>query len=72
MQRGSEVLERLSSTALGPGLPHLSIFGSADTAVAADTVFPVGERFVVAGAGHNTLLFDEAVVARIVEEIARA
>jgi pimeloyl-ACP methyl ester carboxylesterase len=70
MQRGSDVLERLSSSALRPGVRHLSIVGTADTAVAADTVFPVGERFVIADAGHNTLLFDEAVVDRIVSEIS--
>jgi triacylglycerol lipase len=70
MQRGSDVLERLSSSALRPSVRHLSILGTADTAVAADTVFPAGERFVIADAGHNTLLFDEAVVSRIVSEIS--
>jgi triacylglycerol lipase len=70
MQRGSDVLERLATSALRPGVRHLSILGAADTAVASDTVFPVGERVVIADAGHNALLFDEAVVDRIVREIS--
>jgi pimeloyl-ACP methyl ester carboxylesterase len=71
MQRGSDALVRLATSAAEPAIPHLSIFGTADTAVASDTAFPVGERVVVAGAGHNTLLFDDAVADRIVAAIAR-
>ena len=70
MRRGSDVLGRLWSSAMNRDVPHLSILGAADTAVAADTVFPAGERFVVPDAGHNTLLFDDTVVGRIVAEIA--
>jgi len=69
MQRGSETLRRLAETAGLAGVPHLSIFGSADTAVSADTTFPVGDRLVVADVGHNTLLFDDAVVARVVQSV---
>ncbi|HEX4338744.1 MAG TPA: alpha/beta fold hydrolase [Polyangiaceae bacterium] len=70
MQRGSPALERLAETAGFAGVPHLSIFGTADTAVATSTTFPVGDRLVVADAGHNTLLFDDAVVNRVVTEIS--
>src|SRR5581483_1303025 len=44
MQRGSPALKRLGETAGFAGIPHLSIFGTADTAVAANTTFPVGDR----------------------------
>ncbi len=70
MQRGSAALARLAETAGFAGVPHLSIYGTADTAVATSTSFPVGDRLVVADAGHNTLLFDDAVVNRIVTEIS--
>jgi triacylglycerol lipase len=70
MQRGSDALVRLAASAGVPQIPHLSIVGTADTAVSLDTVFPVGERVVVPDAGHNRLLFDGEVVARIVNEIA--
>jgi triacylglycerol lipase len=70
MTRGSAALARLHETAGYAGVPHLSIFGTADTAVATATSFPVGDRLVVADAGHNTLLFDDAVVSRIVTEIS--
>ncbi len=69
MQRGSATLQRLAETAGFAGIPHLSIFGTADTAVSADTTFPVGERLVVPDAGHNMLLFDDMVVDRIVRAI---
>ena len=69
MRAGSTTLRRLVETAAYAGIPHLSIFGTADTAVAADTTFPVGDRLVVPDAGHNMLLFDEAVVDRVVEAI---
>ena len=69
MQRGSSVLERLAALAGFPGIPHLSVFGTADTAVASTTVFPAGERCVVPGAGHNALLFDEDVAGRIIRRV---
>jgi triacylglycerol lipase len=61
MRRGSEALRRLVVTASLPEIPHLSIFGSADSAVPVDTSFPVGDREIVTGAGHNALLFHEDV-----------
>jgi pimeloyl-ACP methyl ester carboxylesterase len=72
MQSGSPVLTRLFASADRCALPHLSIFGTADTAVAPSTSFPVGERMVIEGAGHNMLLFDERVVRSITERVAAA
>lgn len=69
MTRGSAALVRLRDGALGPDLPHLSIFGTADTAVAKETSFPAGDREIVEGAGHNGLLFARPVVDRIVRRI---
>jgi pimeloyl-ACP methyl ester carboxylesterase len=69
MQRGSNALRRLAVTASIPDLPHVSIFGGADTAVAPDTTFSVGERVLVPEAGHNGLLFHEDVVEQILRRI---
>jgi pimeloyl-ACP methyl ester carboxylesterase len=69
MRRGSAVLERLADSAAGSALPHLSIFGTTDTAVSGDTHFPVGERLVLPYAGHNALLFHDGVGSAIVERI---
>jgi hypothetical protein len=70
MRRGSPTLVRLARTAGVPNLPHLSIFGTADTAVSAETAFPVGDREIVLGAGHNALLFDDGVADRIIERVS--
>jgi pimeloyl-ACP methyl ester carboxylesterase len=69
MRRGSAVLLRLAASAARPSVPHLSIFGAADTAVPADTAFPVGARILVPDAGHNALLFDAGVAGRILERV---
>jgi triacylglycerol lipase len=71
MCRGSPVLERLFVSAHGAGLPHLSIFGDTDTAVSEHTVFPVGDRLVICGAGHNALLFHDDVAGSILARIRR-
>jgi pimeloyl-ACP methyl ester carboxylesterase len=70
MKSGSVVLKRLAASASEPGLPHLSILGNADTAVAVHSFFPVGDRIVVGDAAHNTLLFDEEVASAIVDRVA--
>ena len=72
MSRGSAVLERLTASATASSVPHLSILGSADTAVAVDTVFPVGERLIVPGAGHNALLFHSDVLDSILARLRRS
>jgi pimeloyl-ACP methyl ester carboxylesterase len=71
MSRGSPVLERLSLSALRTEVTHLSIFGSADTAVSEDTPYPVGERLVIPGAGHNALLFHDDVSGSILARLRR-
>ena len=65
LRNGSAVLTRLAASAGQGGVPHLSIFGEADTAVSGGTEFAAGDRLVIPGAGHNRLLFHEAVASRI-------
>jgi triacylglycerol lipase len=72
MRRGSAVLTWLAATAQAPALPHLSVFGTADTAVDSETSFPVGERLIVPGAGHNGLLFHPFVADSVVERVLAA
>jgi pimeloyl-ACP methyl ester carboxylesterase len=71
MKEGSVVLSQLARSAADPALPHLSILGNADTAVALHSFFPVGERVVVGNAAHNALLFDEDVARHIVARVER-
>jgi triacylglycerol lipase len=71
MCRGSQVLERLFASASRGALPHLSIFGDADTAVSEHTVYPVGDRLVIRGAGHNALLFHDDVAGSILARLRR-
>jgi pimeloyl-ACP methyl ester carboxylesterase len=71
MCRGNPVLERLFASAHGARLPHLSIFGDVDTAVSERTVFPVGDRLVIRGAGHNALLFHDDVAGSILARLRR-
>jgi len=49
----------------------LSIFGDADTAVSEHTVYPIGDRLVVRGAGHNALLFHDDVADSILARLKR-
>lgn len=72
MCRGSAVLEELAATASAAKLPHLSILGTDDTAVPIDTAFPVGDRLIVQGAGHNALLFHHDVAASILARLGRS
>lgn len=69
LRSGSPVLARLAESAFGPRIPHLSIFGSADTAVDPATSFPAGERVAVSGAGHNALLFHPEVSRQVRERV---
>ena len=70
LERDSAILERLRlGLARGVGVPHLCIAGSHD-AVVPDGGFPAGaERLLVAGCGHNAVLYHPqtlgAVTARI-------
>jgi pimeloyl-ACP methyl ester carboxylesterase len=69
MTAGSAALEQLTRSAHRAVMPHLSVFGTADTAVDAATRFPVGERLVVPGAGHNAILFDDRVTRAVTQRI---
>jgi pimeloyl-ACP methyl ester carboxylesterase len=69
MQPGSEILRRLAASACGPGIPHLSIFGSDDTAVPSSTAFAAGDRLVVPDAGHNSLLFADEVASSVLRRV---
>jgi pimeloyl-ACP methyl ester carboxylesterase len=71
MRQGSVVLTQLARSAEEPGIPNLSILGSADTAVSPVSFFPVGDRVVVPNAAHNTLLFHDEVATHIVNRVAR-
>lgn len=71
MREGSVVLSRLAQSASEPALPHLSILGTADTAVATHSFFPVGDRYMVPNAAHNSLLFHDEVATEIVQRVSR-
>jgi pimeloyl-ACP methyl ester carboxylesterase len=62
LRRSSKVLERLRSDAR-TDVPHTSIMGTADRVVFPldSAAFHHGERFVMHGRGHNSLLFDPEV-----------
>lgn len=72
LRAGSPALARLAESAMASKVPHLSIFGTADTAVDPATTFPVGERVTVVGAGHNALLFHPEVVRHVRERVNAA
>jgi len=66
---GSELLQRLCSTAGGHPVPHLSISGADDTLVSAGTQLPGSEHVELADCGHNGLLFDPRAAALVVGRI---
>jgi pimeloyl-ACP methyl ester carboxylesterase len=73
----SSLLERIRAGAHKGGVPHTSIVGEADRLVfPSDSArFPLGDVHVIAGCGHNTLLYREDVAALIVgklRKVARA
>lgn len=72
IRSGSEILRRLAEGAhRAADLPHLSIFGTADTAVSPGTAFGVGERLVIQSCGHNGLLFHPEVAVAVIRRIMR-
>jgi pimeloyl-ACP methyl ester carboxylesterase len=52
-------------------VPHLSIAGGGDRVVPTGALFAQGERLLVAGAGHNEVLYHPETVAAVVARVAR-
>lgn len=67
----STLLSRLRERAHEHRVPHLSIAGTADRTVPHEhaLAFPYGERVVLAGRGHNTLLFDDEAAQIVVDRV---
>ena len=72
--RTSPVLSRLRARAHEHDVPHLSVVADADTLIVPreSAVFPRGEVIVLAGRGHNALLFDPESITHVVEHVKRA
>lgn len=69
----SEILLRLREGAhRRPAVAHLSVFGSEDKTATADSAYPVGDRVVIAGCGHNGLLFHPEVADIVMKRILDA
>ena len=67
---GSALLARLAQGARERlGVPHLSIAALQDHVVPSGAYLAAGERFSVAGCGHNSLLYHPRVVAEVVARI---
>lgn len=69
----SEILRRLRDGAhRGPAVAHLSVFGSEDKTATPDSAYPVGDRAVILGCGHNGLLFHPEVAEIVMNRILAA
>ena len=55
-------------------MPHTSILGDADSLIVPreSAIFPHGDAIVLAGRGHNALLFDPDSITHVVERVKRA
>jgi pimeloyl-ACP methyl ester carboxylesterase len=70
--RTSPLLARLRSRAHEHEVPHMSLVAGADAIVPhASAVFPRGEVVVLAGRGHNSLLFDAASITQVIDRVRR-
>jgi pimeloyl-ACP methyl ester carboxylesterase len=69
--RASPLLARLRARAHEHDVPHTSIVGHRDVLVVPkeSAVFPRGEVVVLPHCGHNTLLFHEESIARVVDRV---
>jgi hypothetical protein len=67
----SAVLRRIALHPEAGRIPHQSIIAGADTVIPAPVshALPGSDVLVMAGLGHNTLLFDAAVARAVVERI---
>lgn len=71
LHRASPLLARLRARAYEHDVPHTSFVGEGDIMVvpAESAVFPRGEVIAFPRCGHNTLLFHEDSIARVVERV---
>lgn len=69
--RTSPTLARLRARAHEHDVPHLSLVADADAVVIPreSAVFPRGEVVVLAGRGHNSLLFDPESITHVVDRV---
>jgi triacylglycerol lipase len=73
LHAGSHLLARVRARAHVGAVPHTSIVAGDDRLVvgAANAIFPRSDAIILAGRGHNTLLFDEEVVRIVADRIRR-
>lgn len=71
--RTSPTLARLRARAHEHDVPHTSIVGDSDSVVVPceSAVFPRGDVHVLAGRGHNSLLFDPESISLVVDRVRR-
>ena len=72
--RTSPLLARLRARAHEHEVPHLSVVADDDAMIVPceSAVFPRGEVVVLAGRGHNSLLFDPESITHVVDRVRRA
>jgi triacylglycerol lipase len=72
--RTSPILARLRARAHEHEVPHMSVVADADAMIVPceSAVFPRGEVVVLAGRGHNSLLFDPESINHVVDRVRRA
>lgn len=66
---GSAVLRRLAERG-ECGVPHVSVVAGADALVTEDATLHHGERLVIAGCGHNGVLYHHEVAALVVARVS--
>jgi len=67
---GSRLLARLAEGARrGERVPHLSIAATHDSVVPTGAALAAGDRIVVDGCGHNSLIYDPRVAREIVRRV---
>lgn len=73
LHRTSPILARLRARAHEHDVPHMSVVADADAMIipCESAVFPRGEVVVLAGRGHNSLLFDPDSITHVVERIKK-
>ncbi len=74
MHASSALLARVRARARVGGVPHTSIVAGEDRMVVGTkaATLPRSDVVVLPGRGHNTLLYDEAVVQVVLDRIRRA